>query len=155
VLFTDIVGSTEQAREVGDRRWREVLDQHDDMSKKSVERSGGRVVKTTGDGVLAVFLEPSSAIRCAAALRDELDNIGIGIRSGIHTAEVEFRDDDVGGIAVHIGRRVMETGGRGEILVSQTVRDLVAGSDIKFEERSTQTLRGVEGDWRLFAVTAA
>jgi DNA-binding NarL/FixJ family response regulator len=155
LLFTDIVGSTDRARQVGDRRWRELLDRHDQLSRTNVERFGGRVVKTTGDGILAIFSEPSFAIRSADAMRAELEGVGIGIRSGVHTAEVEFREDDVGGIAVHIGRRVMEEADRGEILVSRTVRDLVAGSDIELADRSIHQLRGVEGDWQLFAVTTA
>jgi DNA-binding NarL/FixJ family response regulator len=155
VLFTDIVASTERAGEAGDRRWREVLDRHDELARTSVERFGGRVVKTTGDGILAVFSEPSPAIRSAGVLRADLVEIGLEIRAGLHTAEVEFRDDDVGGIAVHIGRRVMEAADNGEILVSRTVRDLVAGSDITLEDRSTHTFRGVDGEWELFAVTAA
>jgi pimeloyl-ACP methyl ester carboxylesterase len=130
VLFTDIVGSTERAGELGDRRWRELLNVHDELTGRLVEEFGGRLVKTTGDGILATFDGPGRAIHCAAALRDELAGIGVGIRAGLHTGEVELREDDVGGIAVHIAARVTAAAKPGEILVSRTVRDLVVGSDV-------------------------
>jgi class 3 adenylate cyclase len=152
VLFTDIVGSTQRAAELGDRRWRELLQVHDELAGRLVERWGGRLVKTTGDGVLATFDGPGRAIGCAATLRDELGDIGVQIRAGLHVGEVELRGDDVGGIAVHIAARVMATAGAGEIVVSRTVRDLVAGSDIVLADRGSQRLKGVEGDWQLFAV---
>ena len=120
-----------------------------------VEEFGGRLVKTTGDGILATFDGPGRGIRCAAALRDELGGIGIQIRAGLHTGEVELRDGDVGGIAVHLAARVMATAGSGEILVSRTVRDLVVGSDIAVEDRGPYTLKGIEGSWQLFAVPRA
>ena len=118
VLFTDMVGSTEQARRLGDRRWREVLDVHDELARRLVEEFGGRLVKTTGDGILATFDGPGRAIHCAAALREELAGIGVQLRVGLHTGEVELRDGDVGGIAVHIAARVMAAAGPGEILAS-------------------------------------
>jgi class 3 adenylate cyclase len=153
VLFTDIVGSTERAREVGDRRWRELLDTHDRLAHELVHREGGKLVKTTGDGILAIFDGPGRAIRCAAALREELRPTGLDIRAGLHTGEVERRGDDVGGIAVHIGARIMGVAAPGEVLVSRTVRDLVAGSGIALESRGTHALRGVGDDWPLFAVS--
>jgi class 3 adenylate cyclase len=152
VLFTDIVGSTERAREVGDRRWRELLDAHDRLARELVHREGGRLVKTTGDGILAIFDGPGQAIRCAAALREELRPLGLEIRAGLHTGEVERRGGDVGGIAVHIGARIMGVAAPGEVLVSRTVRDLVAGSGIALEGRGTHALRGVGDEWPLFAL---
>jgi class 3 adenylate cyclase len=116
-----------------------------------VEEFGGRLVKTTGDGLLATFDGPGRGIRCAAALRDELGGIGVQVRVGLHTGEVEFRDGDVGGIAVHIAARVMGLARPNEVLVSSTVKDLVAGAEIRFEDRSVQSLRGVPGQWQLFA----
>jgi class 3 adenylate cyclase len=152
VLFTDIVASTEQASRLGDRRWRELLNVHDELARRLVEEFGGRLVKTTGDGLLATFDGPGRGIRCAAALRDELAGIGVQLRVGLHTGEVELRDGDVGGIAVHIGARVMAAAGPGEILTSRTVRDLTVGSDLVLDDRGTRPLRGVEGTWQLFAV---
>jgi len=152
VLFTDIVGSTQRAAELGDRRWRELLNVHDELARRLVEQWGGRLVKTTGDGVLATFDGPGRGIGCAATLRDELRGIGTRIRAGLHIGEVELRGDDVGGIAVHIAARVMATAGAGEIVVSRTVRDLVAGSGVVLQDRGSQRLKGVEGDWQLFGV---
>jgi class 3 adenylate cyclase len=152
VLFTDIVGSTERARELGDRRWRELLDLHDQLARGLVRQEGGRLVKTTGDGILAIFDGPGRAIRCAAALREQLRAAGLDIRAGVHTGEVELRDDDVGGIGVHIGARIMGVAAAGEVLVSRTVRDLIAGSQIALEDRGTHALRGVGDDWPLYAV---
>ncbi len=152
VLFTDIVDSTEQAADLGDRRWRELLDVHDELARRLVEQWGGRLVNTTGDGILATFDGPGRAIGCAAALGDELGGIGVVIRAGLHTGEVELRDGDVGGLAVHIAARVMALAGPGEILASRTVRDLVVGSDVVLADRGTHTLKGVEGRWQLFAV---
>ena len=149
VLFTDIVGSTEKARELGDRQWRDLLDRHDDLARMQLERHQGRLVKTTGDGLLATFDGPARAIRCASALRDVLP---VPIRAGLHTGEVELRGDDVGGIAVHIGARVAAVAGAGEVLVSRTVKDLVAGSGIAFTDRGTHTLKGVSDEWQLYAV---
>jgi class 3 adenylate cyclase len=153
VLFTDIVASTERAAELGDRRWRELLQVHDDLGTRLVEQSGGRVVKSTGDGLLATFDGPGRAIACAVALRDRLGDIDVQIRAGLHAGEVELRDDgDVGGIAVHIAARIMAEASPGEVMVSRTVRDLVAGSDRSFQDRGTSQLKGVDGDWQLFAV---
>jgi class 3 adenylate cyclase len=154
VLFTDIVGSTERARQAGDRRWAELLDAHDRLTHQLVARFGGRLVKSTGDGVLATFDRPGRAIRCATGLRDRLRGIGVEIRAGLHTGEVQFRGGDVGGIAVHIAARVMAAAGPGEVLVSRTVHDLVTGSDYVLEDRGAHNLRGMTGEWQLFAVRA-
>jgi class 3 adenylate cyclase len=152
VLFTDIVGSTERAAELGDRRWRELLNVHDELAYRLIEEFGGRLVKTTGDGILATFDGPGRAIQCAAALRDELAGIGVGIRAGLHTGEVELRDHDVGGLAVHIAARVMTAAAPGETLTSRTVQDLVVGSDIVLEDRGTHRLKGVADPWQLYTV---
>jgi len=154
VLFTDIVGSTEQAVQKGDRRWREVLDTHDDVARQVVERHDGRLVKTTGDGVLATFDGPARAVRAAAAMRDALRRAGVEIRAGLHAGEVERRGDDVGGIAVHIAARVMAQAGPGEVLCSATVKGLVAGSGLEFEDRGEHTLKGVPDRWPLYALVA-
>jgi class 3 adenylate cyclase len=151
VLFTDIVGSTQHARALGDQRWRELLDRHDQAARRLVEQAGGRLIKGTGDGILAVFDRPGRGIRCALALRAELQASEIEIRAGLHTGEVDLRGDDVGGIAVHVGARIMAAAGPGEVLVSRTVRDLVAGSGIALEDRGTHTLKGVGDQWQLFA----
>jgi class 3 adenylate cyclase len=153
VLFTDIVASTERATRLGDRRWRQLLEVHDELAHRLVEQFGGQLVKTTGDGILATFDGPGRAIGYAAALRDELTGIDLQIRAGLHTGEIERRDGDVGGIAVHIAARVMAAAAPGEILASSTVRDLVVGSDIAMEDVGTRPLKGVEGAWQLFAVT--
>jgi class 3 adenylate cyclase len=152
LLFTDIVDSTRRAEELGDRKWRALLDVHDDLAARSVEAQGGRVVKTTGDGILATFDGPGRAIRGAIALQDELGRVQINLRTGIHAGEIEVRDDDVGGIAVHLAARVMAEADPGEILVSRTVRDLVVGSDISFSDRGAHQLKGIEGDWQLYSV---
>ena len=155
VLFTDIVGSTQRAAELGDSRWRTVLDAHESVMRAEIERHRGQEVKMTGDGFLAVFDGPARAIRCARAAVDQLQDVGIDIRTGIHTGECERRNGDLGGIAVHIGARVMGSAGPGEILVSSTVKDLTVGSDIEFEDRGTHALKGVPGEWRLYAVATA
>jgi class 3 adenylate cyclase len=155
VLFTDIVASTEQASRLGDRRWRELLDVHDELVRRVVEEFQGQLIKTTGDGILATFDGPGRGIRCAAALRDELRGIGLQIRAGLHTGEVEQRDGDVGGIAVHLAARVMAAAGSGEIFTSRTVRDLVVGANIAVEDRGPHALKGIEGTWQLFAITRA
>jgi class 3 adenylate cyclase len=152
VLFTDIVGSTEQASRIGDRQWSRLLDTHDRVARELVERSGGRLVKSTGDGILATFDRPGAAIRCATRLRDRLHEVGIEIRAGLHTGEIQPRGADVGGIAVHVAARVMGAAGDGEVLVSRTVRDLVAGSDVVLEDRGSYALKGIAGDWQLFAI---
>jgi class 3 adenylate cyclase len=155
VLFTDIVRSTERAQELGDERWLELLNLHDEAAHRLAEAFRGRVIKTTGDGVLATFDGPRRGIGASVALREELHRIGLEIRSGIHTGEVELRDQDVGGMAVHIAARVMSAAAPGEILVSRTLRDLIVGSEVRLEERGGHTLKGIEGDWELFAVVAA
>jgi DNA-binding NarL/FixJ family response regulator len=152
VMFSDIVSSTERAAEVGDRRWRELLDRHDEVVREQLAGHGGREIKTTGDGFLALFEAPARAIRGAVAVRDRLRDLGIEVRIGLHSGEVEMRGEDVGGIAVSIGARVAAAGSRGEVLVSSTVRDLVAGSGIRFEDRGERDLKGVPDRWRLFAV---
>jgi pimeloyl-ACP methyl ester carboxylesterase len=152
VLFTDIVGSTERAAAEGDSRWRELLADHDHRARQAIERERGRLVKSTGDGVLASFDGPARAIQAARDLRLRLEPLGLQIRAGVHTGECERIGDDLGGIAVHIGARVGSAAGSGEVLVSQTVRDLVVGSGIEFEDRGSRELKGVPGEWRLFAV---
>jgi class 3 adenylate cyclase len=152
VLFTDIVGSTDRARALGDRKWREILDTHDRVTSAEVDRSGGRLIKTTGDGVLATFDGPARAIRCASTL---MTSLPVPIRAGLHTGEVELRGNDVGGIAVHIGARVAAIAGEGEVLVSRTVKDLVAGSGIVFDDRGAHPLKGVADEWQLYAVVSS
>jgi class 3 adenylate cyclase len=152
VLFTDIVGSTQQAGQLGDQRWRELLELHDQAARRWVETFGGRLVKTTGDGILATFDSPARAIRCAVALAEDLGGLGIQLRAGLHTGEIELRGGDVGGIGVHIAARVMAAAASGEILVSRTVHDLVAGSGIALQDRGTHRLKGVQGAWQLLAV---
>jgi class 3 adenylate cyclase len=152
VLFTDIVGSTKHAAQVGDRRWKELLAAHDTLLAEEVERFRGRMVKSTGDGGLATFDGPGRAIRCSCAIRDSARALGIDLRAGLHTGEIELIGDDVAGIAVHIGARVLAQAAGGEVLVSSTVKDLVAGSGINFTELGEHELKGVPGAWRLFAV---
>jgi class 3 adenylate cyclase len=153
VLFTDIVGSTRLAAELGDRRWREVLDRHDTVARQSVEQFRGRVVKTIGDGLLATFDGPARGIRGACAIRDGLSGLDVELRAGLHTGEVEMMGEDLGGIAVHIAQRVSGLAQAGDVLVSRTVVDLVAGSGIGFEDRGDHELKGVPGAWRVFAVS--
>lgn len=151
VLFTDIVGSTEKAAELGDRRWRAILEDHHHAVAEAIERSGGRVVKTTGDGTLALFDGPAPAIECARDVVREAARVGVNIRAGIHTGECELMsDDDVSGIAVHVGARIAALAGAGEVLVSSTVKDLIAGSEIAFADRGVHELRGVPAEWRLY-----
>jgi class 3 adenylate cyclase len=152
VLFTDVVGSTEHAAQIGDHRWKELLDRLDHVTRGEIEKVGGRLVNATGDGHLATFDGPGKAIRCALSLIDAVHPLGIKIRAGLHTGEVELRGTDVGGIAVHIGARVASLAEPSEVLVSRTVTDLVAGSGIEFTDRGEHTLKGVRGEWRLFAV---
>jgi len=154
VLFSDIVGSTEQAAAVGDRRWREVLDQHDAVVSRQIDIHRGKRVKATGDGVLATFDGPARAIACGCELRDTLRPLDVDIRVGLHTGEIELRGEDIGGIAVHIGARIAGVANAGEVLVSRTVTDLVAGSGIEFADHGIHQLKGVPGDWQLFAVTS-
>jgi class 3 adenylate cyclase len=151
VLFTDIVDSTRLASEMGDARWRELLATHDRTARAVVERFRGHVVKSTGDGLLATFDGPARAVRAAAAIRDELSAQGIRIRAGLHTGEIELVGSDVAGIAVHIAARISAAAGSDEILTSSTVRDLVGGSGIAFDERGLQRLKGIDDEWRIFA----
>jgi len=152
VLFTDIVDSTRRAADLGDRRWREVVEIHDRLVRTQLERFRGHEVKTLGDGFLATFDGPGRAIRCAVELRDSLSRLGIDVRAGLHTGECEALDGDIQGIAVNIGARVGGEAQPGEVLVSQTVKDLVAGSGFDFEDRGERELKGVPGSWRLYAV---
>jgi class 3 adenylate cyclase len=151
VLFTDIVGSTVLAAQLGDARWQLLLDEHHRAARRVLERFGGREVKTTGDGFLATFDAPARAVRCALALREAVRELDLEIRSGLHTGEIEVRPDDISGLAVHIGSRVAALAGAGEVLVSGTVKDLVIGSGISFEDRGLHVLKGVPGEWRTFA----
>jgi class 3 adenylate cyclase len=151
VLFTDIVGSTEMAASLGDQRWRNLLDDHHTTVRRVLARFRGREVKTTGDGFLATFDGPARAVRCACAIIDEIKPLGIEVRAGLHTGECELIGEDVGGIAVHTGARVAALAGRSEVLVSNTVKDLVAGSGLRFSDRGIQSLKGIPGEWRLFA----
>jgi class 3 adenylate cyclase len=151
VLFTDIVDSTKRATELGDRGWRLLRDRHDEAVRQEFARFRGREVKTLGDGFLATFDGPARAVRCAAAIIDRLRPLGLEVRSGLHTGEIEIQREDVGGIAVHIASRVAETAGAGEVLVSSTVRDLVAGSGLSFEDRGSHTAKGLPEPLRLFA----
>ena len=152
VLFTDIVGSTEHAAQIGDHPWKELLDRLDNMTRSQIEQFGGRLVNTTGDGHLGTFDGPGKAIRCARSLIETVQPLGIQLRAGLHTGEVELRGTDVGGIAVHIGARVASFAEPSEVLVSRTVTDLVAGSGIEFDDRGAHTLKGVPGEWHLFSV---
>ena len=151
VLFTDIVGSTERAAELGDSGWRSLLERHDRLVRREVDRHRGRYVKSTGDGVLATFDGPARAVRAARSIGEAVRALGLEIRAGLHTGELEVIGQDVGGLAVHIGARVMGQAGAGEVLVSSTVKDLVVGSGIDFDERGTHELKGIPGEWRLFA----
>lgn len=152
VLFTDIVGSTEQASVLGDRAWTAYLEQHDQAIDRQLARFGGHLVKRTGDGALATFDGPARAVQCAVAIRDALRQLGIDVRIGLHTGEIERRGDDVAGIAVHLAQRVQAVAHPGEVLVSRTVVDLVVGSDIHFTDRGEHELKGLPGMWRLFLV---
>jgi class 3 adenylate cyclase len=152
VLFTDIVGSTEMAANLGDREWRNVLEAHFLRAEQVLERYRGRLIKTTGDGLLATFDGPARAIRCATEILHSVKDIGIRIRAGLHTGEVELLGEDIGGIGVHIAARVAALAKSDEILASRTVKDLVAGSGIEFEDRGTHTLKGVPDEWQLFAI---
>lgn len=152
ILFTDIVGSSTKAVELGDHKWKEMLDAHDEILRTELARSGGKLIKTIGDGGLATFDGPARAIRCACRIRDRVKILGLETRAGLHTGEVELRGDDVGGIAVHIGARVAEKAGPGELVVSSAVPSLVAGSGIEFEEMPETDLKGIQGSWHLYRV---
>ena len=154
VLFTDIVDSTQKGAEMGDRRWREVLEAHDELVRGRLERFRGREVKTTGDGFLATFDGPARAIACAMEIVSAVRALGIEVRTGLHTGECEVRDEDISGMAVNIGSRINSLAGPGEVLVSGTVRDLVVGSDFVFEPRGSQALKGVPGEWPVFRATS-
>jgi class 3 adenylate cyclase len=151
VLFTDIVGSTERAATLGDAEWGALLARHNDVTGREVERFRGRKIKSLGDGFLATFDGPGRAIRCALAIRDAVQGLGLEVRGGLHSGEVEVTDDDVTGIAVHIASRICDVAGAGEVLVSSTVKGLVAGSDLDFEQRS-DSLRDLADEWQVFAV---
>jgi class 3 adenylate cyclase len=153
VLFTDIVASTSLAAQMGDERWRELLAEHFRVARRQLERFGGREIKTVGDGILATFDGPARAVRSAASIREGVRELGLGLRAGLHTGEIELQGDDIAGLAVHIGARICAMASEGEILVSSTVRDLVVGSNLTFEDRGSHELKGVPGEWRIFAVT--
>jgi class 3 adenylate cyclase len=155
VLFTDIVDSTRRAAEMGDRDWHALLDAHDAVIRSQLARFRGREVSTSGDSFLAMFDGPQRAIRCAMAIRDAVQALGIEVRAGLHTGECEIRGDDIGGIAVHIGARVSALAGPNDVLVSSTLRDLVIESGLEFEERGAHELKGVPGEWHLFAVASS
>jgi len=152
VLFTDIVDSTATASQLGDRRWKQQIREHDAIVRRELGRHRGREIHTTGDGFLATFDGPARAIRCAVAIRDAILEEGLHIRAGLHTGEIELQGDDVAGIAVHIGARVSAMAGPGEIMVSRTVVDLVAGSSLEFADKGTHVLKGVPGEWQLYGV---
>jgi class 3 adenylate cyclase len=153
VMFTDIVDSTRSAAEMGDQQWRRLLDSHDRIARQSVEKHRGTLIKTTGDGILATFDGPGRAVRCALALESAGKQIGLPLRAGLHTGEIELRGRDVGGIAVHAAARVMAHCAPGEVLVSRVVTDLVAGAGLKFAERGSHELKGLPGRWDLFAAS--
>jgi class 3 adenylate cyclase len=152
VLFTDIVGSTEKAAALGDRRWRDLLEKHHATIRTNLKRFRGCEIRTTGDGVLATFDGPARGVRCACAIANEMKPLGIEVRAGLHTGECEMTDNDVGGIAVHIGARIESLAGPSEVFVSSTVKDLVAGSGLHFRDRGNRTLKGVPGEWHIYAV---
>jgi class 3 adenylate cyclase len=153
VLFTDIVDSTATAASMGDARWSKLIALHDEISRELVERHRGRVVKSTGDGILATFDGPARGIRCAQAIAERVGPLGLQIRSGLHTGEIEIRDGDIAGVGVHIASRVEGAAGSGEVVVSRTVKDLVSGSGIEFRSRGITGLKGVPGEWELFTVS--
>ena len=152
VLLTDIVGSTDLASQLGDHRWRAILDTHDDIVRRELEDHHGRLHRATGDGLLATFDGPARGIRCAFAIRDQLGTVGVKIRCGLHAGEIELRGNEIGGIAVHIAARIEAEAGPGEVFCSSTVRDLVTGSDLSFEDRGRRLLKGVPQDWQLYKV---
>lgn len=152
VAFTDIVDSTKHAGDVGDRQWRSLLELHESTARREVAGAGGRLIKFTGDGLLATFEGPASAVQCMRSLGDALQPLGLPIRAGVHTGEVEVMGDDIGGIAVHIAARISALAGAGEVLTSSTVRDLVAGSGLEFDDLGDKDLKGVPGTWRILAV---
>jgi class 3 adenylate cyclase len=151
VAFTDIVESTKKAAELGDRRWRSLLEAHDSVARREIEAARGRLIKSTGDGSMATFDGPARAVHCMRSIGAQLEPIGLPIRAGVHTGEVELMGDDIGGIAVHVAARIAALAGAGEVLTSSTVRDLVAGSGLAFEDRGEHALKGVPDPWRVFA----
>ena len=151
LLFTDIVDSTARAAEMGDRHWRELLEKHHALVRRELQRFRGREIDTAGDGFLATFDGPARAVRCAAAIRDAIAGLGLAVRAGLHTGECELVGSSVAGIAVHLGARIAALAGAGEVLVSSTVKDLVAGSGLSFADRGVHVLKGVPGEWRIFA----
>jgi class 3 adenylate cyclase len=153
-MFTDIVGATERAVALGDRRWRDLLDSHHTVVREQLTRFRGREIDTAGDGFLAAFDGPARGVRCAGAIVREMRRLGLEIRAGLHTGECEILGDKLSGIAVHTGARVASLAGAGEVLVSGTVKDLVAGSGITFEDRGVQVLKGLPGEWHLYAVAS-
>jgi class 3 adenylate cyclase len=153
LLFTDLVGSTDKAAELGDRRWAELLEQHHAIVRSRLDRFRGRELDTAGDGFLASFDGPARAVACGAAIVGDVRGLGLQVRAGVHTGEAEHVGDKLGGMTVHVGARIAALAGPDEVLVSSVVRDLVAGSGIEFEERGVHTLKGVPGEWRLYAVT--
>ncbi len=153
VLFTDIVGSTDRARELGDRRWRDLLERHNEVVRRDLERFRGVEIDTAGDGFFATFDGPARAIRCARSIVEHVRGVGLDVRSGLHTGECELSAGSVRGIAVHTGARVASLASPGEVLVSSTVKDLVAGSGIEFTDRGMHELKGIPGEWRLYAAT--
>ena len=152
MLFTDIAGSTRLAAELGDQRWGQVLENHHALVRRQLDRFRGNEVKVMGDGFLATFDGPARAIACACAIRDATRQVGLGVRAGLHTGEIEIGISDIAGLAVHIGQRVSSFAEPGEVLVSRTVVDLVVGSGMQFADRGEHELKGVPGLWRIFAV---
>jgi class 3 adenylate cyclase len=152
VLYTDLVESTALASRIGDRQWSQVLDRHDRLVREAIDVGSGEAIKHTGDGFLATFAGPARAIRCAEAVRDGLRVLGLEMRAGLHAGEIERRDDDIAGIATHIGARIEALADPGEILVSRTVHDLVAGSGIEFRDRGVHRLKGIPEPQQLYAV---
>jgi class 3 adenylate cyclase/dihydrofolate reductase len=155
VLFTDIVGSTTRAADLGDREWRQLLDQHDRLAQAEVERFRGQFVKSTGDGILSTFDAPTRALRCAFGLTRAFADLGLTIRAAIHTGEIEMREEDVGGIGVHIAARALSEAEEGQVVVTRTVRDLSTGTDLQFSSLRSVGLRGVPGEWELFSVSTS
>jgi class 3 adenylate cyclase len=155
VLFTDIVGSTEKVAELGDRGWAELVSRHHSVVRRQLDAFGGTEIDTAGDGFFASFEGPLRAIRCARAIDESVRSLGVEVRAGLHTGECERVDGKIGGLAVNIGARVAAAAGPGELLVSSTVKDLVAGSAVEFDDRGTHELKGVPGEWRLYSVTSA
>ncbi|HJP67246.1 MAG TPA: dihydrofolate reductase family protein [Actinomycetota bacterium] len=154
VLFTDLVGSTARAADLGDRRWHQILDRHDEIARATVEQFRGRLVKTTGDGILATFDAPTRALRCAFSLQTALADLGLASRAAVHTGEIEIRADDVGGIGVHIAARALAEAREGQVIVTRMVRDLATGVDLVFAPLGSVGLRGVPGEWELFDVSS-